>query len=206
MSSILLSLACTYSCSSNFTYYRVWSVPTQDQCISWTENRNRWIGDQLIAKRLPSQATWVKQRNADSNPRPESDCNPQLQRPPDLNPRIASERRHKNRLLLEAFSKIFLTLYHAEIFRRKSFFCSVLSKQHNCKRAVCKVRGLTLLLRVELCRGAVTVSFSKYLPPLASDALLTTLHLLLENGVTVVLIEPFLGWRSNLSGASALRD
>jgi hypothetical protein len=29
------------------------------------------------------------------------------------------------------------------------------------KRAVCKVLGLTLLLRV---RGAVTVSFSKYLP------------------------------------------
>jgi len=30
-------------------------------------------------------------------------------------------------------------------------------------------------------------------PPLASDALLTTLHPLLENRVTVVLKEPFLG-------------
>jgi hypothetical protein len=43
-------------------------------------------------------------------------------------------------------------------------------------------------------------------PPLASDALLTTLHLLLENGDMVVLKEPFLGWWSNLSGESALRD
>jgi hypothetical protein len=42
-------------------------------------------------------------------------------------------------------------------------------------------------------------------PPLASDALLTTLHPLLENGVTVVLKEPLKGWRSKLSGASALR-
>jgi hypothetical protein len=32
----------------------------------------------------------------------------------------------------------------------------------------------------ELCGGAVTVSFSKYLPPLTNDALLTTLHPLLE--------------------------
>jgi hypothetical protein len=41
---------------------------------------------------------------------------------------------------------------------------------------------------------------------LASDTLLTSLYPLLENGVTVVLKEPFLGWRSNLSGASALLD
>jgi hypothetical protein len=41
-------------------------------------------------------------------------------------------------------------------------------------------------------------------PPLASSALLTVLYLLLEDGVTVVLKEPFLGCRSNLSGASAL--
>jgi hypothetical protein len=44
------------------------------------------------------------------------------------------------------------------------------------------------------------------MPPLASDALITTLHPLLESRVTVVLKEPFLGWGSNLSGASALRD
>jgi hypothetical protein len=43
-------------------------------------------------------------------------------------------------------------------------------------------------------------------PPLASDAVLITLYPLLENGVTVVLKELFSGWRSNLSGASALRD
>jgi hypothetical protein len=51
----------------------------------------------------------------------------------------------------------------------------------------------------------VTVSFSKYLP-LARDALITTPHPLLENRVTVVLKEPFLGRRSKLGGASALRD
>jgi hypothetical protein len=44
----------------------------------------------------------------------------------------------------------------------------------------------------EICEGAVTVSFEVH--PLASDALLTTLHPLLENGVTVILKEPFSGW------------
>jgi hypothetical protein len=34
----------------------------------------------------------------------------------------------------------------------------------------------------------------------------TTLHSLLGNGVTAVLKEHVLGWRSNFSGASALRD
>jgi hypothetical protein len=37
----------------------------------------------------------------------------------------------------------------------------------------------------ELCGGAVTVSFSKY-PHMASDALLTTLHPLLENVLQTV--------------------
>jgi hypothetical protein len=66
-------------------------------------------------------------------------------------------------------------------------------------RAVCKVRGLTLLLRVGTlwrCGDGLFVE----VPPLASDSLLTTLHPLLENGVTVVLKESFIGWRSNLSG------
>jgi hypothetical protein len=31
-------------------------------------------------------------------------------------------------------------------------------------------------------------------------------HPLLKNGVMVVLKETFLGWQSNLSGASALQD
>jgi hypothetical protein len=72
-------------------------------------------------------------------------------------------------------------------------------------RAVCKVRGLTLLLQVDsLWRCGDGLFFE--LSPLASDALLTTFHPLLENGVTVVLKERFLGWRSNLTGASALHD
>jgi hypothetical protein len=71
--------------------------------------------------------------------------------------------------------------------------------------AVCKVRGLTLLLRVgTLWRCGDGLFFEA--PSLESDALLTKLHPLVENGVTVVLKEPFLGWWSNLSGASALRD
>jgi hypothetical protein len=75
----------------------------------------------------------------------------------------------------------------------------------NCTRAVCKVRGLTLLLRVgTLWRCGDGLFFE--VPPLISDALFTTLHPILENEVTVVLEEPFLWWRSNLSGASALRD
>jgi hypothetical protein len=47
-------------------------------------------------------------------------------------------------------------------------------------RAVCKVYGLTLLLHVgTLWRCGDGFFFE--LPPLASDALLTTLHLLLKN-------------------------
>jgi hypothetical protein len=72
-------------------------------------------------------------------------------------------------------------------------------------RAVWKFRRLTLLLRVgTLWRCGDGLFFE--VPPFTSDALLTTLHPLLVNGVTVVLKEPFLGWRSNFSGASALRN
>jgi hypothetical protein len=68
-----------------------------------------------------------------------------------------------------------------------------------------KIRGLTLLLRVgTLWRCGDGLFFE--VPPLASDALVITLHPLLEHRVTVVLKEHFLGWRRNLSGASALRD
>jgi hypothetical protein len=50
---------------------------------------------------------------------------------------------------------------------------------HN-MRAICKVRGLTLLFRVgTLWRCGDGLIFE--VPPLASDALLTTLHSLLEN-------------------------
>jgi hypothetical protein len=72
-------------------------------------------------------------------------------------------------------------------------------------RAVYKVRGLILLLRVGTLWRCGDGLFFEVLP-LASDVLLTSLHPLLENGVTVVLKEPFSGWRSDLSGASALRD
>jgi hypothetical protein len=52
-------------------------------------------------------------------------------------------------------------------------------------RAVCKVRGLILLLRVgTLWRCGDGLFFE--VPPLASDALLTTLHPLLENVLQIV--------------------
>jgi hypothetical protein len=52
-------------------------------------------------------------------------------------------------------------------------------------RAVCKVRGLTLLLRIgTLWRCGDALFFE--VPPLASDALLTTLHPLLENVLQTV--------------------
>jgi hypothetical protein len=51
---------------------------------------------------------------------------------------------------------------------------------HTHAKAVCKVRGLTLLLRVgTLWRCGDGLFFE--VPPLVSDAPLTTLHLLLEN-------------------------
>jgi hypothetical protein len=68
-----------------------------------------------------------------------------------------------------------------------------------------QVRGLTLLLRVRTFWRCGDGLFFE-VPPLASDALLTTLHSLLENGVTVVLKEPFSGWWNDFSGVSALRD
>jgi hypothetical protein len=71
--------------------------------------------------------------------------------------------------------------------------------------AICKVRGLTLFLRVGTSWRCGDGLFFE-VPPLPISALLITLHPLLENGVTVIIKEPFLGWRSNLSGASALRD
>jgi hypothetical protein len=48
------------------------------------------------------------------------------------------------------------------------------------KRTVCKVRGLTLLLRVGTLWKCDDGLFFE-VPPVASDALLTTLHSLLEN-------------------------
>jgi hypothetical protein len=54
-----------------------------------------------------------------------------------------------------------------------------------CMRAVCKVRGLTLLLRVGTLRRCGEGLFFE-VPPLASDALLTTLHPLLEKVLQTV--------------------
>jgi uncharacterized protein YjiK len=74
---------------------------------------------------------------------------------------------------------------------------------HSIMRAVCKVCGLMLLLQVRtLWRCSDGLFFKE--SPLASDALLTTHHLLLKNVIIVILKEPFLGWQSNLSGASVL--
>jgi hypothetical protein len=54
-----------------------------------------------------------------------------------------------------------------------------------CTTAVCNVRGLALLLRVgTLWRGGDGLIFE--VPPLPSDALLTTLHPLLENVLQTV--------------------
>jgi hypothetical protein len=52
-------------------------------------------------------------------------------------------------------------------------------------RAVCKVRGLTLLLRVRTLWRCGDGPFFE-VPPMAGDALLTTLHLLLENVLQTV--------------------
>jgi hypothetical protein len=57
--------------------------------------------------------------------------------------------------------------------------------EDNITRAVCKVRGLTLLLRVgTLWRCGDGLFFE--VPPFASDALLTTLHPLLQNMLQTV--------------------
>jgi hypothetical protein len=67
-------------------------------------------------------------------------------------------------------------------------------------RAVCKVRGLALLLRIGTLRRCGDGLFFE-VPPLASDALLTTIHLLLEN--VLLITSKFLaselhfhGWKS----------
>jgi hypothetical protein len=70
----------------------------------------------------------------------------------------------------------FLSLYtfNTKLKKRKSVYISIYM------RVICKVCGLALLLWVETlwrCSGSL---FFK-VPPLASDALLTTLHPLLEN-------------------------
>jgi hypothetical protein len=57
----------------------------------------------------------------------------------------------------------------------------------------------------ELCGGAVTVSFSKYLPWQAMNFLQRSTYFS-KNGAAIVLKGPFLGWRSKVTGASALRD
>jgi hypothetical protein len=66
-------------------------------------------------------------------------------------------------------------------------------------RAVWKVCGLTLLLRVGTLRGCSDGLFFE-VPPLASDALLTTLHPFLENdsgtGGFLVSELPFHSWKS----------
>jgi hypothetical protein len=73
---------------------------------------------------------------------------------------------------------------------------------HVCMKAVCKVRGLTLLLQVGTLWKCGDGLFFE-VPPLASDALLTTLHPLLENVLQTLITSkflaselPFHGWKS----------
>jgi hypothetical protein len=61
---------------------------------------------------------------------------------------------------------------------------------NTCTRAIRKVHGLTLLLRVKtLWRCGDGLYFE--VPPLASGALLTTLHLLVENVLQTVCAASF---------------
>jgi hypothetical protein len=71
--------------------------------------------------------------------------------------------------------------------------CEIISNKYcSNTRAVCTVHGLTLLLWVgTLWRCGDDLFFE--VPPLASDALLTMLHPLHENGVMIILKKPFLG-------------
>jgi hypothetical protein len=72
-----------------------------------------------------------------------------------------------------------------DLFRFRNYFLKLM----NLRGPFAK---LSLLLRVgTLWRCGDGLFFE--VPPLASDELLTTLHQLLENGVTVVLKETFLG-------------
>jgi hypothetical protein len=64
------------------------------------------------------------------------------------------------------------------------YFLSVLTP-HSYTRAVCKVHGLTLLLQIGTLWRCGDGLFFEVLP-LASDALLTTLHSLLENVLQTV--------------------
>jgi hypothetical protein len=95
------------------------------------------------------------------------------------------------KLLITQFSPLFC---HFLPLRSKYSPQRPVLKHLQSTRAVCKVRGLVLLLQVgTLWRCSDGLFFE--VPPLARDALLTTLQPLFENGVTVVLKEHFLGWR-----------
>jgi hypothetical protein len=71
-------------------------------------------------------------------------------------------------------------------FQYRKKLCDCYNRKRDlCKRAVCKFLGLTLLLRIgTLWRGGDGRFFE--VPPLTNDALLTTLHPLLENVLQTV--------------------
>jgi hypothetical protein len=71
------------------------------------------------------------------------------------------------------------------VFERKMTVLIVNGRTTYCKKAVCKVRGLTLLLRIGTLWRRGDGRFFEVLP-LASDALLTTLHPFLENVMQTV--------------------
>jgi hypothetical protein len=80
--------------------------------------------------------------------------------------------------------KIFITIFFV-LLLLSLCSCRLLSTLFSNTRAVCKVRGLALLLRVGTWWRCGDGLFFE-LPPLASDTLLTTLHPPLENVLQTV--------------------
>jgi hypothetical protein len=104
----------------------------------------------------------------------------------DLDLNLHRRESLKSRIFPSRFPTKILTAFRVSPMRatRRAHFI-LLDLITVITRAVCKVRGLTLLLRVgTLWRCGDGLFFE--VPPLASDALLTTLHPLLENVLQTV--------------------
>jgi hypothetical protein len=99
------------------------------------------------------------------------------------------------------FGKVILQVGREYMFKLITLFelCNLCASPNT--RAFCKVHGLTLLLRVGNSWKCGDGLFFEA-PPLASDALLTTLHPLFENvlqtvdhfGISCLLRAPFFSW------------
>jgi hypothetical protein len=87
----------------------------------------------------------------------------------------ASRRTEQLQILILTVTELQISFVYVQMYS-----CCYFDNAEQCTKAVWKVRGLVLLLRVGiLWRCGDGLSFQ--VPPLASDALLTTLHPLLEN-------------------------